>query len=209
MHRRDLADGGDHRDRCLAATGHHVDVPGVEIGFTIDRGDGVGADRGGGEVDDLLAVLAQRFVMHLVGVGRGCVEHDADLGVNVHLHEAFKPLMGGGDAALARHGEPFGRLVDADHGHQLHILRIFDHLDHEVGADIARPDDRRLDLARHQILLTASRASDTLFINLQIKRAVQLPTPWSCISNTSPACAGSSGTRLPDNITSPASSVTP
>jgi len=101
-------------------------------------------DRGGGEVDHLLAVGAQDRVMGLVGVGRGGVEDDADLGIGRHPLQAFDPLMGGGHAALAGHRQALGLRVDADHRGELHVLGVLQHLHHQVGADVARADDRGL-----------------------------------------------------------------
>jgi len=102
-----------------------------------------------GQIDDLLAVGPQRRVVHLVRVGGGRVEHDADVGILGHGLEAVDPLVRGGDAPRARQSEPFGRRVDPDDRDQFHVLGELDHLHHQVGSDVSRSDDRRLHLVRH------------------------------------------------------------
>ncbi len=149
----DLAHRRDHRDGRLAAAGHHIDVRRVEIGVHVDRRYGEGADRGRGQVDNLDAVGAQRLVVDLVRIGRGRVERDADLAIAGEFLQPLDPFMGRRDAMLASHREAFGGGVDPDHRGELHILGIFDHLHHQVGADIARADDRRLH-ARHGLSFT-------------------------------------------------------
>ena len=133
-------------------------VPLVEVVFHVHGRDGEGTDRGWGQIDQDLAVGAQGLVMILVGVSRGRIEDYLNLRIGRQLHEAFQAFVRGGHAMLTGQRKPLGLRVDADHRNQFEIFGILDHLDHQIGADIARSDDRRLDLA-HQSLLRNTRSA--------------------------------------------------
>ena len=53
----------------------------------------------------------------------------------------LQSFVGRGDAMLASHGQPFRSRVDPHNRRQFHVLRILDHLHHQISADIARTDD--------------------------------------------------------------------
>jgi hypothetical protein len=141
-----------HRDRRLAAAGHHIDVLGIKIGLPVHRRNGQRADRGRSQVDDALAVAGQNFVVMLMRIGRSGVEDDADILV---MRRSDQPVDAGVDRLQPlrpRLGQPIGLRVDADHRDQLQRLALFDELHHQVGADIARPDDRAFYLLRHMLV---------------------------------------------------------
>ena len=79
------------------------------------------------------------------------LEHDADIGKARHRNEAVEAI--GGD----RHAELFGtfqavaRGIDADKGAHFEHIRQPHDLDHQVGADIARSDNRHFRLRHHSM----------------------------------------------------------
>ncbi len=101
--------------------------------------DGEGADRGGRQVDDLLAVLAQDRVVGDVRLGRGRVEHHGDIAIMGQAGEAGDALVGHRHAETGRTGEAVRVRVDADHRAHLEMLRHPHDLDHEVGSDVPEP----------------------------------------------------------------------
>src|SRR6266508_3262185 len=195
LDRDDPADCGHHRDGGLATAGDHVGVGGVEVLLEVDRGDDVGADGGGGEVDQALAERLQLGGVVLVGLGRGGVEDDLDLVEVGQGHQTFDALVRGGEAEplgvrqAVRHG------IDADHGRHLEVLAGAHHLDHQVGANVARADDRHL------------RPGHEVAPSLRV--TVTAPSPVRVAVTTLPAATGRIGPRAPDRTTSPARSGWP
>ena len=139
----------DHRDGRLAAARHHVDVRLVDVGVAVDHRNGEGADRGGGEVDHLLAVLLQDGVVPDVRASRGRVEHDLDGPVVRQLAQALDALVGRRHVEARGARESVGLRIDADHRAHFEGLRGSHHLDHQVGANVARADDRAGYLRHH------------------------------------------------------------
>ena len=147
-HRRDPGDRGDDRDRRLPAAGHHVDVVLVEVRVEVDRRHHERADGRRGQVDQPLAVRRESFsalaTCALALVASKTMSISSKPGIAI---SPSTPSCGGGDAEALRAGEPVGLGVDADHGAHLEGVGEAHHLDHQVGADVARPDDGDLDLA--------------------------------------------------------------
>ena len=85
----------------------------------------------------------------LVRPGRGGVEDDPDLLEAGQADQAVDAVGRRRDAEPARPGEAVGGRIDADHRRDLEPLAEPEHLDHQVGADVARADDRRLGPAGH------------------------------------------------------------
>src|SRR5687768_6947099 len=129
--------------------------------------------------------------MNLVGIGARCIEGDADVLVERVLAQAFDAFVRGGDPVLACHGEALRFLVDAYYDGQVHVLRVLDHLHHQVGADVARTDD--------------SGPYESHCHHPYTKFATQVPNGPSAllkvISKRSPFTALARGTRLPERIT--------
>ena len=142
----------DHRNGGLAAAGHHVHVRRIQVGIAVDDRDRERADRGRRQVDDLLAVALQDLVVADVRLGGGGVENHADLLVIRHLRQPIDALRGHGHAHAGGARQAVGVGVDADHRRHFEMLGCAHHLDHQVGADIARADDRAFDLG-HSLFL--------------------------------------------------------
>ena len=145
-HRRNPVDRCDHRDRRLAPAGHHIDVHLVEIGIQIDRRNGEGADGGRRQVDHLFAVLLQHLIVPPMRPRRRGIEHDADVFIFRQLHKPLDALMRGRHIETCRAGQTIGRRVDPNHRGHIQHLGIAHDLDHQIGADVARPDDGTFDL---------------------------------------------------------------
>ena len=140
--------GRDHRDRGLAAAGHHVHVQGVQVVLAVDHGNAVRADGGGRQVDHADAGLerTQECVVLHVGAGAGGVEHEVDVLEDRQARQAFDPFMRGGHAQR-RAGQTVRLRVDADHRPHFDVLAMAQDLDHQVRADVAAADDGGLEFA--------------------------------------------------------------
>ena len=104
----------------------------------VDRGDHGRADRGRGEVDRLDAELGVLRRVLPVHVGGGGLEDQVGALVG---EQPVHALGGGGQAVVRRPLQPGALRVDADHPARLDDVGA-EQLVHEVGADVARPDDR-------------------------------------------------------------------
>ena len=113
-------------------------------------------------------MFTQQFVIVNVGAGRRGIKHNADVGELGHLHQPFHTLGGGGHAHTFGTGQTIGLGVNPDHHPHLDVLGGAQDLDHQVGADIARADDRRFDFVAHDVVL---------FNPGQAKRTEALPIP--------------------------------
>src|SRR3954447_24384709 len=69
-----------------------------------------------------------------------------DLVEALHREQAVEPLGGGRHAEPGGAGEAVGSGVDADHRRHLEDGGVAQHLDHEIGPDVAGTDDGHLGL---------------------------------------------------------------
>jgi len=149
MHLGDPVDRRDDRDRRLPAARHHVDVGRIEVGAAVDRRDRIGPDRRRRQVDHPLAGGEHQLAVALVRARRRRVEDDLDLGELRHLQQPVDALRGD------RHPEPLGPLqsvrlrVDPDKRPHLQNIRQPHDLDHQIGPDVPRTDNRYLRLRHH------------------------------------------------------------
>ena len=146
---RDAGDRGDDRDRRLAAAGDHVDVGGVEVLVEVDRRHDERADRRRGQVDQPLAVAARaarrwRRAPWPRWRRRRCRSRRSRAARSARR----RPRAVVGDAEALRRGP--GRRTSGSMPTMAPISRVLgepQHLDHQVGADVAGADDRDLGLA--------------------------------------------------------------
>ena len=82
-----------------------------------------------------------------------CIKDDTDLFELGHGNKPVDPFMGRCHPHALGAGQAIGRRVDADHHAHLERLRQAHNLDHQVGPDIAGPDDRYFGLGHDQPLL--------------------------------------------------------
>ncbi|MBB3860027.1 hypothetical protein GGQ88_001288 [Novosphingobium hassiacum] len=119
----------------------------VEVGIAVDRGNGEGADRGRRQVDHALAMRLEQFVVAHVRACAGRVEHDGDIGELRHRDQPLDSSGGDRHAQSLCALEPVALRIDADERtHLEHVGQAHD-LDHQIGADIARSNDRDFRLA--------------------------------------------------------------
>src|SRR5450755_706634 len=104
--------------------------------------------------------------------------------------------MAGSQAHPGRPAQPVRGRVDADHVPGLDRAAASQQLEHQVGADVAGPDDRR------SYLVTHSSASGA-------KQAVTLPSPANVAVKTSPSATATDAVIEPGSTTCPARSTTP
>ena len=90
--------------------------------------------------------------MHM-GLGGGGIEYDVDVGEFRHLHQSVHAFVGGGHAHAGSSGQTVRFRIDTDHGAHFNVLAIAQDLDHQIGADVARADDRCLDFLAHSLFL--------------------------------------------------------
>ena len=96
----------------------------------------------GGDGDSWLAVVSGLQLAVLGSLGW----------FGLRPYQGPPPAAEQGDGAVAlplRPGQAVGVRVDADHRAHLEVLGDPEHLDHQVGADVARADDRDLGRAAH------------------------------------------------------------
>ena len=135
----DAGDGVDHRGRRLATAGDHVDVHRVEVLVEVDRRQRYGPDGRGGQVDGEDAGLGVARCVRAVRVGRGGLEDDVgQLVLGEQPVDALVrwPRGRATGAAQARRSR-----VDADHPARVDHVAAAHQLEHQVGADVAGPDD--------------------------------------------------------------------
>jgi hypothetical protein len=137
------------RNGGLATAGDHVDVhlAQPQLGLEVDRRHAVGADGRRGQVDHQHAQLVELAAVLGVHIGAGGVEGDLDAVFHDVGNRPSTP-----SAVVLR---PISRArlrpsdwVDADHPHRLQHRAALQ-LVQQVGADIARPDQRAFDLFAH------------------------------------------------------------
>src|SRR5271170_5530694 len=122
--------------------------------------------------------------------GRGGLEHQVrQFGPGQQPVHAFRAGL---DAASAGPLQTLGRRVHAHHVPDLDVLAALQ-LGQQVGADVARPDNRR----------------DAHCASLVAKRAVTRPRPANVAVSVSPGPTGTEAVTEPGRITCPASSSTP
>ena len=138
-------DRGDDRHGRLPAAGHHVHVRLVQVLVQVDRRHHVRAERGRGQVDHRAAVRAQHLVVAPVRAGRGGVEDQLDVGELGQRDQPVDAVGGGGHAEPAGPGQAVGVRVDAGHRHHPQAAAEPQHLDHQVGADVAGTEHRHPD----------------------------------------------------------------
>ena len=139
-HRGHGGHGGDDRHRRLAAAGDHVDVGRGQVSLEVDHRDDVGPDRRRGQIDRLDAGLGVARGVGQMGAGRGRLKHDVgQLGL---AQQPVDALVRGDHAGGPRPRQAIGPGIDADHPAGLNQRRARE-LDEQVGADVARADDRR------------------------------------------------------------------
>ncbi len=151
MHLGHTRDRSHHRDGRLTATGDHVDVGLVDVLFQVYDRHAVGADGRRGQIDDAQArlVTAQKDFVVPVGTGRSGIEDKVDVGKLRHLDQPIHPFVGGGHAHARSTRQAIGFGVDTDHGTHGDMLTVTQNLDHQVGADVARADDRSFQFLAH------------------------------------------------------------
>src|SRR6202044_315774 len=103
-------------------------------------------------------------------------------------------LGGGGQAVVGRPLQPGALRVHADHPARLDEVAA-EQLVHEVGADVARPDDRGGGLS-HGVIP-------------QLNSAVTVPSPANSARNTLPGLVSIARVQEPGRLRCPASSLTP
>ena len=81
-------------------------------------------------------------------VGRSGIEGDLDVVFQNVRQQAVNPLSGGFQAQFARAQQPFGCCVDTDHPYRFQHIAAHEFVK-QVGADVARPDQRTFDFASH------------------------------------------------------------
>ena len=148
--RLDPGDGGDHGDGGLTTTGDHVHVHFLfaHVFQQIDRGNAVGADGGGGEVDHEDAEGIELVGVLFVHVGAGGVEGDLDVvGLDVG-QEAVDALVGGLQAQVPGTLHAFGGGINPHHPHRFQHRAALQFVE-EIGADIAGTDQGTFDFFGH------------------------------------------------------------
>jgi len=123
----------------------HVHVRLVEMLVEIDVRDDVWTDGRGRQIDGNLARLLEHRRVLQVRLGPGRLENDLDL---VVFQDRVDARERRGDSQLVGQRKTFGVRLDSGHQHQVHVSGAAD-LVHQIGADVAGPDDGHLDLRIH------------------------------------------------------------
>ena len=139
LDRHDAADRGHHRDRGLAAAGDHVDVGRIDVEVEVDGRADERTDRSRRQVDRLDSRLLETRGIGLVRVCAGRIEHQ--VGQLVARQQPVDALMGCLDALGPGSGQAVRRGIDPDHVSDVDELAALQ-LRQQVGADVARADDR-------------------------------------------------------------------
>ncbi len=113
----------------------------VEVDVEVDRRADVRPDRGRGQVDGDDAGLRVARGVRVMSFGGGRLEHD--VGQRILSQQPVDSAGARLQPELARLGQAVGGRVDPDHEAGLEHLAAAQQLEHQVGADVARPDDRR------------------------------------------------------------------
>jgi hypothetical protein len=137
----DTVDRMNDWDRGLPAAGHHVDVGRIEVGLAIDRRDRVGADCRRREVDHPLARGQNQLAVALVRACRGGVEDDLNIREFRHGKQAVDARRRDRYAQLRRTLEAVRFGIYAHERAHIQYLGQAHHLEHQVGADVARAYD--------------------------------------------------------------------
>ena len=176
--------GGDHRNGCLAAAGHHVDVQLVQVLLQIDHRYTVRADGRRGEVNQADAGFdrAQKSVVLDMGTGRCGIEHEVDVLEHVHARKAFNAFVGDCNTHARSTGQTVGGRVDANHCAHFQVPGIAQDFNHQVGADIAGADDGDLEFLVHYCCLSCTQVADYSALPCCEKSTPTLPMPSICAS---------------------------
>ncbi|MNF97247.1 hypothetical protein D3C84_800670 [compost metagenome] len=137
----------------------------------VDHRHAIGTYCSRGQVDHTktgLVAPQQGVVLH-VGASGGGIEDEVDLAKDRQAGQALHAFMGSGHAQSCCAGQTVGRRVDTDHGAHFQVLRVAQHLDHQVGADVAGTDDGDFaflahewgSLCNHSALLSALKSTAT------------------------------------------------
>ena len=162
--------GRHHGNGGLATAGDHVDVALLQVLLQVDHRHAVGTDGRRGQIDHANAgfVVTKQLVIVNVSAGRGGIKHNVDIGKLRHLHQPLHAVGGRGHAHAGGTSQAVGLGVNADHHAHFDVLAVAQDLDHQVGANIARTDDRGFDFLAHDVVL---------FNPGQAKRTEALPIP--------------------------------
>src|SRR5690606_13331534 len=153
------------------------------------------------QVDQAFTQRREPGVVLLVRLRRGGVEDDIDLVEIRQRDQAFDTLMGGRDLHAGGAGQTVGRGIDTDHRAHFQEPGMPHDLDHQIGADIARPDDRDLGAF---VVVTHWETSEAV-----VKEAETVPRPEMAAVTVAPGCSGRIGPSAPERITWPARSGSP
>ena len=140
VHRRDAGNCRHHGNGRLTAAGHHVDVAGLYL-VEVNRRDHIWADGRRRQVNHLNTVLLQLSVVVRMRTGGSGVKHYIDTAESLHLQQSVNSFRRGGNAPFRRASESFGTRVDANHRTHFQMTRVAHHLNHQIGTDIAGPDN--------------------------------------------------------------------
>jgi hypothetical protein len=138
--------GGHHRNRRLAAAGHHVDVhrAAVHVRGEVDGRHAIRADRRGRQVDHQHAERVELARILRVHVGAGGVEGNLDL-VGFDVRQQTVDAVGGRLQTHLRGAlQAVGRGIDADHPDRLQHRAALEFVE-QIGADVAGTDQRASD----------------------------------------------------------------
>jgi hypothetical protein len=140
----------------------------------------------------------------------GCrVEYQAGILVDFGAAQAVQPLMGGEYSKALRPRQSVRLRVNADHGPHLERLAVAHDLDHQIGSDISRSDDRHLQL----LYFSRPSKAGNKFLQVddicQPKRTRTVPISEILASYSSSFCAPTIGPSAPVSTTSPARSGSP
>ena len=123
----------------------------------VDDRNNVGTNSRRRQVDDRLPRRAADLAVACVCTSTGGIEHQLDLWPAWHCQQTVEPVVRRGDAHASGALQSIARRIDTDEGCHLEDVRHPHNLYHQIGANIARPDDSHLDSRRlpiaHQLKL--------------------------------------------------------
>ena len=140
-HDAHLSNRGDDGHGRLSATGHHVEVRGVEVVIEVDYRHAVGPDGGRGQVEDAHSGVLEFGPVRPVCACGGGIEDELDIAEVRHRKQTVDSLGRDRNPHPLGSGEPVGVRVDADHRRHGQRAVTSQDFDHQVGADVARADD--------------------------------------------------------------------